>query len=324
MKVSVIIPTCNRPQRLLRAIQSLQEQEWQDLEILVVDNAASPSIKRLIENLDQHNKIPVHYVAEPLLGLHNARHAGARVALSEILVFTDDDATFASGWIRAYVESFSEHPEMAAAGGPVRPQWECSPPEWLLEFIGDAGLFPLLSLMEQNEIFRMDRNGFFFGVNMAIRRRVLFEVGGFNPEAFGKTWLGDGETGLCSKLSEKGELIGYVPDALVYHHIPPERMTSEYFCHRMANEGSSLEYTYFHKKIYGTHQVLIRMVYILLHFGGTLGISVLKTFKRDRLGRLRIRMCLHHHFYRIRYVARLSHDKSLRELVLKDDWLRTL
>ena len=130
------------------------------------------------------------------LGLHNARHAGARAAEGKILLFTDDDATFDCGWATAYAEAFARHTEMMASGGPVRPIWETEPPQWLLDYIAESKMFNILSIMEPHTEFRMNPNGFFFGVNMAIRRNILFEVGGFNPESFGDIWSGDGEAGL--------------------------------------------------------------------------------------------------------------------------------
>ncbi len=132
---------------------------------------------------------------------------------------------------------------MAAAGGPVRPSWEKPREEWLERFMRGHKNFPIYSLMEPYEGFRLDAKGIFFGVNMAIRREVLFEAGGFNPEAFGDFWLGDGETGLNRKLWELAMFVGYVPGALVYHHIPSERMTVSYMRRRMANQGACDVYT---------------------------------------------------------------------------------
>ena len=57
---------------------------------------------------------------------------------------------------------------MVAAGGPVLPSWEAPPPKWLLEFMGDAKTFGILSLMEPYDSFRVAHDGVFFGVNMAI------------------------------------------------------------------------------------------------------------------------------------------------------------
>jgi glycosyltransferase involved in cell wall biosynthesis len=227
MQVSIIIPTYQRVHMLLQALKSLQEQTLPDFEILVVDNAADAKVERLVGEFNQSARLPVRYVPEPKLGLHNARHAGAHVANGQILIFTDDDATFDPGWLRAYAKAFGEHPEMAAAGGPVRPVWEVCPPKWLLEFMGDAKTFCPLSLMEPYDQFCLDSRGYFFGVNMAIRRSV-FEYTGFRPELFGTRTIGNGETGLNQEISRRGGLIGYSPEAIVYHHIPAHRMTVGY------------------------------------------------------------------------------------------------
>ncbi len=130
-KLSVIIPTYNRPERLALALKSLQDQSELDFEILVVDNAADPKIELLIDEMNKKFVHTARYIPESQLGLHNARHAGARAASGEILVYTDDDATFDPGWLGAYWQAFREHQEMAAAGGPILPVWEATPPNWI-------------------------------------------------------------------------------------------------------------------------------------------------------------------------------------------------
>jgi glycosyltransferase involved in cell wall biosynthesis len=65
---------------------------------------------RWLKNSDVN---PRDIVCEDRLGLHHARHAGARVAQGRVLVFTDDDATFDTSLLQAYSDSFEAHPEMA-------------------------------------------------------------------------------------------------------------------------------------------------------------------------------------------------------------------
>ncbi len=231
ISISLIIPTYNRAASLKRALESASYLDYPPdrYEIIVVDNGSTDSTPAVVKEARQNNPTNrLVYVREERLGLHNARHAGVWAARGDILLFTDDDATFDPGWLSAYAEAFDSHPDMAAAGGPVRAAWEAPPPQWLIEFMGDVKTFGMLSLMEPYEDFRLAADGIFFGVNMAIRAGILLEMGGFNPEAFGAVWLGDGETGLIYKLRDHRMLIGYIPDALAYHHIPPERMTVQY------------------------------------------------------------------------------------------------
>ncbi len=242
--ISVIIPTHNRGQSLASTIQSalLLDYPRDQFEIIVVDNASTDKTEAVVRDFQaKHDGCPeLHYVAEQRLGLHFARHAGYHRSKGELLIFTDDDATFSAGWLHAYAEAFASEPLMEAAGGPVRPVWEVPPPKWLVDFIDDQPSFPYLSLMEPHDTFRMGADCYFFGVNMAVRRRV-FEWTGFHPELVGTHTIGDGESGLLSDIVHKMDwMIGYVPGALVYHHIPPRRMTIAYIRKWAHHLGGSL------------------------------------------------------------------------------------
>jgi glycosyltransferase involved in cell wall biosynthesis len=324
MRVSVIIPTYRRLSEILRCLSSIQKQALSECEIIVADNAADANLRGAIDEFNRTARRRAHYVEESNLGLHNARHAGARAAKGDLLVFTDDDATFDPGWLLAYVYAFETHPGMAAAGGPVRPVWETAPPGWLLELIGDSRIFGELSLMEPFDDFRLDCDGFFFGVNMAIRRHVLFEVGGFNPESFAETWLGDGETGLNIKLSSRQMPIGYVPGALVYHHIAYHRMTLGYLLRRWGNQGACDIYTRYHPAVPGL---------------GRLSADIAKTGVRN--ARLWARTAIRHRgkldpaslraqmgsAYSLRqmwYLLRLLWDPQLRRLLARQRWIDAL
>jgi glycosyltransferase involved in cell wall biosynthesis len=304
----------------MQALRSLQTQDLSDFEIIVVDNGGDSELERTVQVFNHTATIPVCYISEPELGLHNARHAGARMATSDLLIFTDDDATFDPQWLREYANAFEKYPEMVAAGGPVRPIWEKPPPDWLVLYLKETNKSGILSLIELYPEFRMNPTGFFFGVNMAIRRHVLFEVGGFNPESFGDLWLGDGESGLNRKLWERKMLIGYIPEAVVYHHIPPERMTLYYLCQRMKNQGASDLYAEYHCNIPPTHQLLKRAFLLLLQKKFWIKPFL---FYRGRTDRHSVDVQLHTAWTigQFRYLYRLIRSQSLRSLVLKNDWL---
>jgi len=227
--ISVVIPTLNRCSFLCNAVVSLQNQVYpaDGYEIIVVDNGSSDNTLQQIRELNRNSRTSVRYIYESRLGLHYARHAGVKAAKANLIVFTDDDATFDKKWLKAYFDAFYGHPEMVAAGGPVRPIWEKPPPQWLVEYMDGSKSFPIYSLMDPFDEFRISKNNVFFGVNMAVRRSV-FERMGFHPELFGRRTIGNGESGLGNEIIEQGGLIGYVPEAVVYHHIPSSRMTISY------------------------------------------------------------------------------------------------
>ena len=237
------------------------------------------------------------------------------------MLYTDDDISFDARWVAAYTEAFTAHPEMAAAGGPVLPIWERPPPRWLLEYIGNSKTFHLLSLMQPYDIFQLSKEGYFYSCNMAIRKTVLKTRGGFHPEATGGIWLGNGESGLNREMWARGDLIGYVPDALAYHHIPQSRMTAKYFSKRMANQGASHEYTHFHEGTIIVSHLLARLVRILFSLGNLWVRLAGQLLRRDRFVWLNTRMQVQYQLARLRYVVRLLREPTFRNMVEKRDWL---
>jgi glycosyltransferase involved in cell wall biosynthesis len=324
--ISLIIPTYNRAASLKRALESAVRLEFplDCYEIVVVDNGSADSTRAVVNNAQLANpRHRLRYVKEERLGLHSARHTGVYTAQGEILLFTDDDATFDPGWITAYSEAFMSHPEMAAAGGPVKPSWDVPPPQWLVEFMGNAKIFGMFSLMEPYNNFRLSANGMFFGVNMAIRTNVLLEMGGFNPEAFGSVWLGDGETGLNYKLWDHRMLIGYVPDALVYHHIPRERMTVQYLRLRMANQGVCDLYSDFHRAWPNKPSILRRACGLILkNFRSWVAAMLVRN--RTDVQSLNLQLESARTQAQLKYMLKVALDKRFQSFVLKKDWINDL
>jgi glycosyltransferase involved in cell wall biosynthesis len=320
--VTLIVPTYRRPADLLRCLRSVQLQTLADFELVVVDNAADLELRAQLDAFNVEARIPARYVPEAQLGLHNARHAGVRAASGDVLAFTDDDATFDPCWLAAHAAAFAEHSDMLAAGGPIRPVWEVAPPDWLLRFMAlTPDMFPVLSLLDLAEDFRLERDGLFFGVNMAVRRDALNEAGGFNPDSFGPFWLGDGESGLMRRLWELGGTIGYLPNALVWHHVPPERMTPAYFRRRQANDGAGDIYCrYHHAGVPGSTRLLLDVLDIVR---GALRdwLAAPLFWNRTDPRSLRVQMRTARSLAQVGYLVRLMHDRRLRTLVERQDWL---
>jgi len=305
---------------LFRALQSLQQQSRDDFEIIVVDNAGDEPLAQAVDAFNTTARIAVALIAEPQLGLHHARHAGVRVAQAQVLAFADDDVTFAPDWSAGYIDAFIQHPEMAAAGGPSRAAWDAPPPPWLTAVMARRSSFFPLSVRDLGPEFRLGERESFWGLNMAIRRSALVVAGGFNPELFGDVYLGDGEGGLFRKLCARGELIGYVPRALVHHHIPTSRMSMEFFRRRMANEGAAEMYHALRQGRSSTMSVAHRAVSAtLLAVPFALADVLARISRRPRA--VRVQFLAHRLRGGASYAWRVVADAELRQLVFRDDWL---
>jgi len=87
--VSVIIPAQNRPAMLREAIASVLAQTFQDFELIVVLNGATPETADVAKSFANNPKIKVAPMEKSTLA--DARNTGLSVATGEWLAFLDDD-----------------------------------------------------------------------------------------------------------------------------------------------------------------------------------------------------------------------------------------
>ncbi|MBN1146703.1 MAG: glycosyltransferase family 2 protein [Anaerolineales bacterium] len=246
MFVSVVIPTYKRVESLVATLKSVVAQRATvKHEILILDNDCDPRLEYEVRAAAQVSDAPTHYYCLPEIGLHNGRHAGARKANGDVIVYLDDDVITAEGWLQAIAETFQD-PDVHLVGGRNLPLYEQEPPEWMGEFWeavpGYGKHCGTLSLLDFGEN-PMDIDPMFvWGLNFAIRKETLLSLGGFHPDAFPwelRRYRGDGETAVAQKVIRLGLRAVYQPAALVYHAVPNERMTVEYFEKRAYLQGIS-------------------------------------------------------------------------------------
>ncbi len=88
-KVSVVLPTYNRPDRLRTALASLATQTYQDFEIIVVNDAGSDVGSVVAACVDRHRIMTITH--DRNRGLAAARNSGLRAAKGTYIAYLDDD-----------------------------------------------------------------------------------------------------------------------------------------------------------------------------------------------------------------------------------------
>ena len=90
--ISVIIPTHNRADNLLKSIMAIEADNYQAKEIIVVDDGSADHTPQVITELKKRIKTPLIYLKtnSEEYGLAKARNMGILEALGEQLVFLDD------------------------------------------------------------------------------------------------------------------------------------------------------------------------------------------------------------------------------------------
>lgn len=246
--VSIIIPSYNRPHYFSDLLISIGDLESANIEfeVLVVDNNSSPANRKLLEKQIMSAPFSINLILEQKPGLHNVRHRGLREAQGEILIYLDDDTMVGRSWLTAAVEPF-ESTDKIIVFGKVLPKFSEKPPAWMEKCwstINTTGKYlGQLSLIDLgDEAMEASQYQYVPGCNLAIRKRHLEDLGGFHPDSMPDDLIkfrGDGETALCQKAFQNGYKFYYSPKMQVFHQIPKERMTIEYFCHRMFLQGIS-------------------------------------------------------------------------------------
>ena len=104
--ISVVIPTYDRAQMVVGAIESVIAQTYPRLEIIVVDDGSVDGTADAIENLSSHSssgsgKTPeIRYLYQPNMGQSHARNTGIAAARGDWIGFLDSD----DYWLRDKIE----------------------------------------------------------------------------------------------------------------------------------------------------------------------------------------------------------------------------
>lgn len=203
--VSVVVPTCNRPQLLERCLAALAAQAFDptQYEILVADDAPGGDTRATVEEWAQRTAIAgpsIFYMPsgqDTPQGPATARNRGWRAAQGAVIAFTDDDTIPQSDWLNKGMAAFDG--KVQAAWGRIVMPLQGLPTDYERDAKG----------LEQAE---------FVTANCFCLKQVLEELDGFD-ERFRLAWREDAD--LYFRLLQSDAVIAYVPEAVVEHPIRP-------------------------------------------------------------------------------------------------------
>ena len=100
--VSVITPTYNRATLLPRAIQSVLAQDFDDLELIVIDDGSTDDTPQVVAKIDDPRVRYVRFAQNQ--GIGAARHEAVTRARGELVAFVDSDDVWLPGKLRYQVD----------------------------------------------------------------------------------------------------------------------------------------------------------------------------------------------------------------------------
>lgn len=110
--VSAVIPTYSRPEFLKRAVRSVNEQTYPDIELLVIDDKSPQPAAETLAEVDTGSVRSVRCVRhDKNRGANAARNTGIRLADGEFVAFLDNDDRWLPEKIDRQVDRFRDGPE---------------------------------------------------------------------------------------------------------------------------------------------------------------------------------------------------------------------
>lgn len=205
-RASVVIPTFQRRESLLRALSALMTQTLapQEYEVIVVVDGSADGSREAAESLSPPHALRVLW--QENRGRAAACNTGVAAARGEVVILLDDDMQATPDLLAAHLSAQARDPRLAVIGAapvPITP--DLAPPAAYIGRKFNRHLERLATL--GGSLGLRD----FYSGNLSIRRDVLNEVAGFD-EAF--TAYGNEDLELSIRLRAAGVQIVYSADAV--------------------------------------------------------------------------------------------------------------
>jgi GT2 family glycosyltransferase len=221
--VTVIVCTRDRAESLARALRSILNVEYENFEVVLVDNAPTTDDTRTV--IDQFADPRVRYVLEPVAGLSRARNRGLSEARGEIIAFTDDDVEVDSFWLRGLLHGFAHADKVGCVTGVIpttaleneSQQYFDDLVSWSEGF--ERRMFDLHVHTDDNALYPYSAGMFGAGANFAMSKEAALSVGMFDEAlGAGAPTRGGEDLDYFARMILGGWALVYEPLALVWHY----------------------------------------------------------------------------------------------------------
>lgn len=202
--ISVILITYGRKEDLKSCLNSILKQEYNNYELIIVDNNEDKLISNYLKELISKIKDKVrYYKVNKNLGVTGGRNFGIKKAKGDILVFIDDDAFFENedAFQKVYREFF-QGPKLGALSFKIINHYSKKI---------ERKEFP-----HKNKRLNPDKQfetSYFIGAGHAIKKEIFVKIGLYSEDFF----YGMEELDLSFKIIDSGYKIYYYPEVIVWH-----------------------------------------------------------------------------------------------------------
>ena len=217
MILSIVICTHNRSQLLRKCLDSLVQQLTDDVEVLIVDNNSTDNTFAVAKAFSEYNP-NIRYVFESKTGLSYARNTGWSQAVSDWILYLDDDGKAFPDMI-SRAKYLIEKDDFDCIGGMYLGYYEHPKPKWMPDGFGDKKAF---SESLSSCPYSVPNGGI-----IIYKTTLLEKVGGFNSKLgmIGKKKKFGEERELNYRAEKMGFRIGFDPELKIWHLVKKEYLT---------------------------------------------------------------------------------------------------
>jgi len=202
MKVSVVVAVYNAEKTIQTCIASILANDYEDFELLVVDDCSTDQTASLIRQIKDSRLS--YFRNEDNRKVSYSRNTGIRESSGELVLFLDADAYVGTDWIRQHVMAHQTN-DAAIIGGGIQgisrtvfgkadgfSTWYASVPH--------SGAYYIHRLHVASN-------------NMSVKKEMLSRIGFFDESLT----RGGEDTEFCFRARQRGEKIYFKSDIVAYH-----------------------------------------------------------------------------------------------------------
>ena len=208
-KVSIILPVLNEADTISVSVRSIQEQDYPNIEIIVIDDGSTDNSADVCRKLASQGLVKFFPLIERQ-GKSGALNYGCQLATGQFLVFMDSDSTLDRRAITNLLKPFHDE-RIGAVGGNVGVR------NTYTNILTQLQTFEYLCSITVGRQFRakMGILGIISGAFGAFRKDLVERVGWYEP--------GPGaDSDLTIRIRKLGKEIAFVPSAVCLTNVPTQ------------------------------------------------------------------------------------------------------
>lgn len=215
MIITIAIPNYKNPE-IIESIYGCTKQKGikqESIEIIIISDGEKNGISgnQLNKFSSFRGKIKL-FNQEQRTGVAGIRNKALELATGDIILFMDDDCIPAKDWIKQMVGDFEFNPQLIGLGGKVLPLP-----------VGNNIVNRYYNSINRLQKPIFDKNNKIVTIitaNCGFRVKELKLINGFDSRIFNGHPMGGEDIDLTIRLNKRGCLLGYNPNAIVYHKYP--------------------------------------------------------------------------------------------------------